>query len=44
MMILWSAFDVVLSMSNGWSLYQSRLEGNCKFKASITRNELNGIT
>jgi insertion element IS1 protein InsB len=41
---LLSAFEVVVWMTDGWPLYESRLKGNCTLSASDIRSALSGIT
>ncbi len=45
LMSLLSPFDVVIWMTDGWPLYESRLKKeNCTLSASDIRSELSGIT
>jgi insertion element IS1 protein InsB len=41
---LLSAFEVVVWMTDGWPLYESRLKENCTLSASDIRSALSGIT
>ncbi|WP_267285537.1 IS1 family transposase [Klebsiella pneumoniae] len=37
---LLSVFDVVVWMTDGWPMYESRLKENCTSSVSVTRSEL----
>ncbi len=41
---LLSAFEVVVWMTDGWPLYESRLKGSCTLTASVTLSALSDIT
>ncbi|SPX54439.1 putative transposase [Klebsiella pneumoniae] len=41
---LLSVFDVVVWMTDGWPLYESRLKGSCTLSASVTLSALSDIT
>ena len=41
---LMSAFEVVVWMTDGWPLYESRLKGKLHVIRSDIRSELSGIT
>ncbi len=40
---LLSAFEVVVWMTDGWPLYESRLKESCTLSASVTLSALNDI-
>jgi insertion element IS1 protein InsB len=42
-MVSLSAFEVVVWMTDGWPLYESRLKGKLHVSASVTLSELSGI-
>ncbi|STU76147.1 insertion element protein [Klebsiella pneumoniae subsp. ozaenae] len=41
---LLSVFDVVVWMTDGWPLYESRLKESCTLSASVTLSALSDIT
>ncbi len=41
---LLSVFDVVVWMTDGWPMYESRLKENCTSSVSVTRSELSDTT
>jgi insertion element IS1 protein InsB len=44
LMSLLSPFDVVIWMTDGWPLYESRLKESCTLSASVTLSALSDIT